>query len=66
MLCWIHEITSKDHSKSKDIRERANVYPIIAHVMKRRPSWYGQINEETQLRLHDKNSDIIMVIPEKD
>ena len=40
---WIHGIRLKDHIKSVEIRKRAKVKPIVAHVINRRLSWYGHI-----------------------
>ena len=40
---WIHGIRLLDHRKSVEIRKRAKVKPIVAHVINRRLSWYGHI-----------------------
>ena len=43
MLCWTHQIGLKDHIRSKEIRKRAKVKPIVSHVTKQLLSWYGHI-----------------------
>ena len=43
MIRWIHGIWLKYHVRSEAIRRRAQVKPIVAHVCKRRLSWYGHI-----------------------
>ena len=43
MLRWIRGIGLKYHVRSEEIRNIARIKVIVAHVIKRRLSWYGHI-----------------------
>ena len=43
MLRWNHGISLKDHVRSDEIRNRAKIKRIVAHVTKRILDWCGHI-----------------------